>query len=138
MDRPAEAKFHFEITVREEDIDELDHANNLVYLKWSLKAAVAHSSHVGWTPERYRELGAGFVVRSHSIKYKRPARLGDCLTVVTWVDNMLRVSSLRKYEIRLGSRLLALAETNWAFVEFETQKLRPIPAEIVNSFVVSR
>ena len=130
------AIFQFDRTVQEAEIDELQHVNNLVYLKWAMDAAVAHSTHVGWSPERYRELGSGFIVRSHSIKYKRSAKLGDGITTKTWIYTMERVSSIRKYEIRrkLDNKLLATAETNWVFVDLATQALRSIPAELVEDF----
>lgn len=108
--------------VCEDDIDELQHVNNLQYLRWTLKAAVAHSSHVGWPPERYRELGAGWVVRSHKITYKVPALLGDEVEIRTWIADVEKISSLRKYEIARAAdgRFFALAETQWVFVDYRT------------------
>ena len=122
--------------VCEADIDELQHVNNLQYLRWTLKAAVAHSRHVGWPPERYRELGAGWIVRSHKITYKVPAVLGDEIEVKTWVSDFEKISSLRKYEITRATddRLLALAETQWVFVDYSRQKPFAVPAEVRLAF----
>lgn len=128
--------FRSERDVREDEIDEMQHVNNLVYLRWAMDAAVAHSTAVGWSPERYRQLGSGFIVRSHSIKYKRSATLGDRIATNTWIDTMEKVSSVRKYEIRRANddKLLALAETNWVFVDLATQALCRIPGELVDDF----
>ena len=136
MESTPASIFEFTTEVVETDIDELNHVSNLVYLKWTLKAAVAHSTAVGWTPHKYHQLGAGFIVRSHSIKYRRPAMLGDKILIQTWIAGFERVSSLRKYEIRdrESKQLLAQAETNWVYVDFADLSLRKIPAELQNAF----
>ena len=129
-------EFEWAYTVVDADIDEMGHANNLQYLRWTLKAATAHSKHVGWPSSRYRELGAGFIVRSHSIKYRIPALVGDQLVIRTWVADMQKVSSVRKYHIvRVADgRRLAEAETNWVYVDFSSGDLLKIPDEVSNSF----
>ncbi len=132
----ASTKYIEKWTVIDEDLDELDHVNNLQYLRWTLKVAASHSSHVGWPSSRYRQLGMGWVVRSHKITYKIPAKLNDAIEIRTWVESFDKVSSLRKYEILLESdgRVCAHAETRWVFVEFETLKLTPIPLAIRAAF----
>jgi acyl-CoA thioester hydrolase len=126
-------------TVCEEDLDELNHVNNLQYLRWTLKTASAHSKRVGWTPDRYREAGTTWIVRSHKITYKLPAQLGDEIEIRTWLEELDRVSALRKYEIvrKSDERLCAMAETRWVFVDLHTLKLMPIPDEVREAFVVS-
>ena len=122
--------------VCEEDLDELNHVNNLQYLRWTLKTASAHSKHVGWPSSRYRESGTGWIVRSHKITYKLPAQLGDEVTIRTWLEELDRVSALRKYEIVRSSdeRVFAFAETRWVFVNLKTLKLTPIPDEVRSAF----
>ncbi|MDT8320293.1 MAG: acyl-CoA thioesterase [Xanthomonadales bacterium] len=121
--------------VMPEEIDELGHAANYHYVRWLQDAAVAHSAAVGWPSERYRQLGAGWVVRSHQITYLKPALAGDQLQIRTWVANMKPVLSLRRYEIRNPrGDLLAKAETNWAFIRYETQKPQRIPPQVATSF----
>ncbi len=136
MDKSAGREFEFDTVVVEADIDEMNHVSNLVYLRWTLKAAVAHSSAVGWDSSRYRDFGAGFIVRSHAITYRRPALLGDPITIRTWIDGFERVSSLRKYDIRhrQSGDLLARAETNWVFVDLNDLSLRRIPDQLLRDF----
>ena len=120
------------------EIDDLGHANNVFYIAWMQTAAVAHSIALGWPGERYRQIGLGWVVRSHAIEYLQPAFAGDHLIVETWVATMKKVSSLRRYRItRHGDgQLLATAETNWAFVDLATGKPARIPPEVAAAFVV--
>ena len=83
--------FHYRHTVRKDEIDGLDHANNVCYVEWMQAAAVAHSAEHGWTGDRYRSLGIGWVARSHKIEYLQPALQDDRLVVETWVANMKKV-----------------------------------------------
>lgn len=125
-------------TVTEAEIDLQGHAGNEVYLKWMLAAAIGHSTVQGWSHERYRRQGAIWVVRSHHIEYLQPAFLGDEIVVRTWVADMKKITSLRKYRI-VRSRddaTLVVAETNWAYVDLNLRKPRRIPPELAESFTV--
>ena len=120
----------------DEDIDELDHVSNLVYLRWVLQAARAHSDAVGWDTAAYRDLGSIWVVRRHEIDYAQSARLGDEVALTTWVDSWKRVSSVRRTEIvrRADDRVLARAATTWAFVDLESARPTRIPPSVQGAF----
>ena len=129
--------FEYPLTVKAEDIDDLNHAGNFHYVKWMQQAAIAHSAANGWPQKKYAELGAGWVVRSHKIIYLKPALVGESIRIKTWVANMKSVTSLRHYEM-FNDRgdVLARAETDWAFVNYEKQKPVRIPQEVASSFDV--
>ena len=118
------------------DIDELEHVSNLVYLRWVLEVARAHSDAVGWDTAAYRELGAIWVVRRHEIDYARSARLGDEVALTTWVDSWKRVSCVRRTDVvrRADDRVLARAATTWAFVEIDSGRPTRIPEAVQNRF----
>ncbi len=125
-------------TVRNNEIDGLGHANNVAYVDWMQSAAVAHSTAQGWPNKAYRQLGLGWVVRSHAIEYHQPAFAGNRIVVQTWVATMTKVTSIRRYRILLreDDKLLATAETKWAFVDYATGQPARIPSEITQSFQV--
>ncbi len=127
--------FEFPYTVLGSDIDELNHAANYHYLRWMQNAAVAHSSANGWGSQKYLALGSGWVARSHSIVYLKPAYEGNALIIKTWVSAVKSATSLRHYEImHAGGEILAKAETSWAFIRFKTQKPTRIPHEVAKCF----
>lgn len=134
------ALFVHDLVVTAEDLDEMQHVNNLQYLRWTLRAASAHSRHVGWPSSRYRELGCGWLVRSHKITYKVSALLDDAIEVRTWIEDFEKVSSLRKYEIvrKKDGRTCANAETRWVFVDLSNQKLVAIPDDVRDAFLRGR
>lgn len=128
-------------TVVDTDLDGLGHANNVSYVKWMQSAALAHSAVQGWPVEAYAELGAGWVVRSHFIEYLSPALRGDTIVVRTWVADMKKVTSLRRFRMltmRADKQiLLARAETDWAFVDYQTTLPKRIPPSVINSFEIA-
>ncbi|MBN2581048.1 MAG: thioesterase family protein [Pirellulales bacterium] len=130
--------FEYPLTVGDGEIDEIGRANNVAYVAWMQAAALAHSAAQGWPAERYRQMGIGWVVRSHRINYLQPALAGDELLVETWVAALKKATSLRRYRIlrRRNRQLLAKAETDWAFVDYATGKPMRIPVEIARSFQV--
>ena len=132
------AIFEYSHTVTPDEIDELGHVNNIRYLNWMQRAALRHSDAQGWTTDDYRRLGLGWVVRSHHIKYLQPAFPGDAIIVRTWVSDLKKVTSLRRFEIRrpADDTLLAQASTNWAFINFQTRTLCRIPPEVSGAFEV--
>jgi acyl-CoA thioester hydrolase len=130
------AVFDHHHIVSNDEIDTLGHVNNLAYLKWMQEAAIAHASAQGWPQQRHLEIGAGWVVRSHAISYLRPAFVGEQVLVRTWVANFKKITSLRKYKIirPADDAVLAIAETNWAFIGYERRLPRRVPKEIIDSF----
>lgn len=124
--------------VRPEEIDELNHVNNIEYIRWMQTAAVRHSDLQGWTTADYRRIGMGWVVRSHFIEYLQPAYSGDEVLIRTWVCDMKKVTSARRFEIirQSDSKQLVQATTNWAFINFSTGTLSRIPAEVSQSFEI--
>lgn len=132
------AIFYFQHIVTGEEIDGQGHVNNLEYVKWMQRAAVEHSTAQGWSPERYRPIGAGWVVRSHHIEYLQPAFAGDAIVVQTSVADFKKIQSLRKYKIFRpdDNTVLTVAETNWVFVGAERRGPRRIPQELRDSFIV--
>jgi acyl-CoA thioester hydrolase len=119
-------------------IDALGHANNREYLRWMEDAAMAHSAAQGWPMARYLELGAAWVVRSHFVRYLRPAFAGDAVSVLTWVAGFERWTSRRRYLIQRDHdrRTLASAETDWAFVDLGTGRPRAIAPALRDAFEV--
>jgi acyl-CoA thioester hydrolase len=127
--------YRYELTVSKEAEDQNGHVNNVEYLRWMQDAAMKHSEAVGCT-RATNALGATWVIRTHKIEYLKPAFAGDQIAVITWVSNLRRVQSLRKYKIvRPADRvLLACGETDWVFVDAQKGTLRSIPKEVKSAF----
>jgi acyl-CoA thioester hydrolase len=127
-------------TVAPTDLDDLGHANNISYVKWMQSAALAHSAAQGWPAEAYAAHGFGWVVRTHFIEYLSPALLDERIVVRTWIADMKKVTSLRRFRILTRRQdedvVLATAETNWAFIDYKTGAPRRIPPDVSRAFEV--
>jgi acyl-CoA thioester hydrolase len=126
------------VEVRPEDIDELGHAGNLVYLRWVLEAALAHSTAVGLDQAAYLARREVWVVRSHEIHYLRPALSGERLAVETRVASMAAASSVRRTRILRASdgAELCRASTDWAFLDLARGRPCRIPEDIRSRFPI--
>ena len=128
------ARFTLPITAGDADIDELGHVSNLVYLRWVLDVAMAHSRSLGWDHAQYRELGAVFVVRRHEIDYLGQVTAHQALEAQTWVDSWKLASCIRKTELVRDGQVVARAATTWAMISFASGRPTKIPDELRAKF----
>jgi acyl-CoA thioester hydrolase len=121
------------------DIDDLDHVSNLVYVRWILEVALAHSDAVGWDGAAYRRLGAIWVVRRHEIDYLQSVVMGDRVAVTTWVEAVKGVSSIRRTSMRRQRDGVEVcrASSTWAFIDLATGKPRRIDEGVRNAFPIA-
>ena len=128
--------FRHHFTVPQDAIDGNGHVNNVVYVQWMQDVAILHSNRQGCTYEKYLALGSSWIVRSHHIEYFSPSFVGDDIEALTWISDMRRASSLRKYKfMRAGDQVvLAKAETRWVYIDIEKGRPVPIHEDIQNAF----
>lgn len=124
--------FDYSHTVAPDEIDAQGHVHNLRYLQWTLWAAGAHSRAGGWDSKQALEQQLGWVVRDHEITYRAAAMEGDAVIIRTWVAEIAKFASLRKYLIcrSADETILAKVETRWVYVDLSKPKVIAIPAEL--------
>lgn len=122
--------FYLPITVAPEDIDELNHVNNIVYLRYVQDAAIGHWKTVP------QEIASQIIwmARRHEIDYLKQAFLGEELVAKTWVDDFVGVKSIRHCEIVRGEEVLARSVTYWISLDAQTLRPKRITEEIVKQF----
>ena len=117
------------------DIDEQNHVNNTVYLRWVQDVAIAH-----WRSLASKEAqdAIGWVVLRHEIDYKIPAGLGDEIILRTWVGTASRLKFERFTEVRRKSdqQILASARTLWVPIDWKTGKPTRVSSDIRARFSV--
>jgi acyl-CoA thioester hydrolase len=121
--------FEIFVLVQPADIDQQNHVNNTVYLRWVQDVATAH-----WearAPAAARET-IGWVVLRHEIDYKTPAGLGDEIILRTWVGQATRVTFERFTEMhrRSDGEFLAKARTLWVPVNATSGRPMRVPTEV--------
>ena len=115
-------------------IDENGHVNNVTYVQWMQDIAVEHYTAIGGIEAQGPD--ATWVVREHKIEYLLPAFVNEEIEIRTWVENIRRVRSLRKYEFirKADGKTLVKGETDWVFLDVKTGSPRAVPEEVVKIF----
>ena len=128
--------FRYDLTVPSSAIDGNGHVNNLRYIEWMIEAAKRHAESKGATALA-QAAGGTWIVRSHHIEYLRPAFEDERVAILTWIHDLRRVSSKRRYRfVRLADgALLAQGETQWVFMT-TGGRLRSIPEDVASRFNV--
>lgn len=128
-------RFRFPITPSEADIDALGHVSNLVYLRWVLEAATAHSVAKGWGQAEYIALGNVWVVRRHELDYLAQVTTGQSLVAETWVETWKAASCVRRTELIREGQVVARAATTWAFMSLANGRPQRIPESLRETFL---
>lgn len=117
-------------------IDENGHVNNVAYVQWMQDIAVEHYASIGGIEAQGKD--ATWVIRGHRVEYFLPAFAGEEIEIHTWVENVRRVRSLRKYEFirKSDGRLLVKGETDWVFVDVKTGSPRAVPEGVMKVFAL--
>src|SRR5690606_3830175 len=74
-----------ELEVVANDIDELGHANNAVYVRWMERCAWSHSQSLGLDLAAYRQLDRAMAIVRHEVDYLAAAYQGERLRMGTWI-----------------------------------------------------
>ena len=108
------------------DIDVLNHVNNVVYVQWIQDISTKHWNDL---TKNSPDTNYVWVVIRHEIDYKKAALLGDELLFKTWVGETKGVQSIRHIEIYKKDVLLLKAQTTWCMLDAKTLR----PARITES-----
>ncbi len=124
--------FDFQHRVADDEIDAQQHVHNLRYLQWTLWAARDHAASWGWDAAGNLQRNIGWVVRSHEITYRAAALAGDELIIRTWISELGRVASRRRFAIcrPADKMVLARGETRWALVDLSVRQAITIPDSV--------
>jgi len=123
--------FNFSFEVSANELDHLNHVNNVVYLHWVLDAAQKHWDFL--SNDVINEAYVWVVLR-HEIDYVSFSKLGDKIQINTWVKSSVGVKSERIVEIQKEGKLIAKAKTIWCLLDKKTMKPVRIPSEIIKLF----
>lgn len=123
--------FSTPITVLPEDIDQMGHVNNVVYVRWAQEVAYQHW--VTKAPQALQEKYAWVVMR-HEIDYKSPAFLKDDLQGSTWVAEFSGARSIRFVQILRADKIMCEIKTTWCLLDAATLRPARVPLELASFF----
>jgi len=125
--------FEMIVPVVAAEIDEQNHVNNTVYLRWIQDVATAHWQALA---SRQSQETIGWIVLRHEIDYKAPATLDDEIVLRTWVGKASRLTFERFSEIRRKNddQLLAQARTLWCPINAQTGRPTRVSGDVRKQF----
>lgn len=134
MSAPA-AAFTLPVEIKPEDIDELGHVNNGVYLRWAQDVATAH-----WRANGDAEMVRDFVwvVTRHEIDYRLQLVHGDKIEAHTWVAPTPRGPLWTRFVAiwkEGAAKPAAEIKSDWCLLNARTRKIQRVPMSIVERFV---
>jgi len=139
----SNAIFEMTVPVLSTDIDEQNHVNNTVYLRWIQDVATAHWKSLA---SAQSQAAIGWIVLRHEIDYKMPAAAGDEILLRTWVGEASRLKFERFTEIRrkidppqggfavANMQLLSQARTLWVPIDIRTGKPTRVSSDVRTRF----
>ncbi len=119
------------IVVKEEDIDVLQHMNNLKYIKYLEQARLEWYEQLGVGFQTILDRGYGTVVRNLNISYIKEARLGDKLQIKTVPKSMGNSSFvMQQWMYNESGEVITEAEAVIVMIDFHKRKKAQIPADL--------
>jgi acyl-CoA thioester hydrolase len=128
-----ETAFTVRFTAVADDIDELGHVNNAVWVRWVQDTSTSH----WYARASEAEQAATFwVVVRHEIDYRRPLLEGESVTAFTWVAEEARGATFDRHIRFIGDdgTLHVSAKTTWAMLDRASGRPLRVRKELVERF----
>lgn len=127
------APFNLQWTAGPEDIDELGHVNNAVWVRWIQDVATGHWFAAARPQDRDAYV---WMVTRHEIDYRGNISAGETVTAETYIPAPPRGARFdRRVDFRnAAGKVVVSANTTWAMIEKATGRPRPIKPEIAEPF----
>ncbi len=126
--------FTLSITATPDDIDELGHVNNAVWVKWIQEIAVAH-----WHAVALPEHHAAYiwVITRHEIDYRGNVAAGETVTGETWVPDPPKGARFDRHVRFVGAdgKVKVEAVSTWALLDRATGRLARVRPELAAPFL---
>ena len=121
-------------TAQPDDIDELGHVNNAVWVQWIQDMATSHWQAVA-APEH---IAAYFwVVTRHEIDYRGNVGPGESVTANTWIESEPKGAQFdRRVDfVDAAGKVIVQANTTWAMIDKATGRLVRVRPEVSAPFM---
>ncbi len=132
MSHQSVRTYEYDVDVAADDIDEMGHVNNAVYLQWVQAAVLNH-----WYRLVPQEVVAArlWVALKHEISYRHPAFLNDHVVVRVVLEKLLGARAFYKTMINHGDDVLAEVESCWCCLDSVTRKPVRVARDIAARFL---
>lgn len=129
------AEFQTSFVAQPADIDELNHVNNAVWVRWVQELATAHWTAVAPQDALDRYI---WVVTRHEIDYRGNVGANENVTGRTWISEPPKGARFwRNFEfVNAAGKTMVSGKTNWAIIDRESQRPVRVPQELAALFLL--
>ncbi|MFN7092288.1 MAG: acyl-CoA thioesterase [Allorhizobium sp.] len=124
--------FQYHPRIVSDDIDEMAHVNNAVYLRWVQETVVAYWKSVAPTEAVAQYL---WVALKHEITYRLPIFLQDEIHALATATGMRGSRASFTTLIKRGEEVVAEIRSSWCSIDAETRRPVRLPIGIVHRFL---
>jgi acyl-CoA thioester hydrolase len=118
------------------DIDYAGHVNNAIYIQWVEKGRCEFLERVNFPIEFAVQSGFVPILAHTSISYKKPAKLGDLVSLELWLSELNKISHVLEFKfVDRDRKLLAEGHQKGAFLDPITQRPKQLSTEIRELFL---
>jgi len=125
-----------QLTVRYAETDMMGVVYHGSYIPWLEVGRTQLLKELGLPYRQLEESGFRLPVLEVALKYLRPARYDDLVTIVTRLNERPLLRIRLEYEVRRGEELLATGYSVHAFIDLQGRPVRP-PAAVVALFAAA-
>ncbi|MEY3608878.1 MAG: hypothetical protein RLZZ447_1666 [Verrucomicrobiota bacterium] len=125
-----------QLTVRYAETDMMGVVYHGSYIPWLEVGRTQLLKELGLPYRQLEESGFRLPVLEVALKYLRPARYDDVVTIVTRLNERPLLRIRLEYEVRRGEELLATGYSVHAFIDLQGRPVRP-PAAVVALFAAA-
>ncbi|KKK75153.1 hypothetical protein LCGC14_2876590 [marine sediment metagenome] len=132
--REGEIDFTLTFTAQPDDIDELGHVNNAVWVRWIQDLATSHWNAIA--PKAAIEQYI-WVVTRHEIDYRGNVGVGAEVTGQTWISEPPKGARFWRNVSFTGpdGKIKVAAKTNWAIIDQAKGRAVRVPSELAELFL---
>jgi acyl-CoA thioesterase FadM len=107
-------------------------------LKYLEQAAIGAATERGFGSAFHTERGSTWVIRRMTLLIGEPSRLGDTISITTWLSNLERVRGGREYRLahEATGEPVASALAEWVYLDRATLRPIPLPPELIATIKV--
>ena len=124
-----------EIVVKEQDIDELGHVNNIVYVAYLQDGRTHWFAEAGISYEDMAVRNLGTVILHLDVLYRKEARLGERLKIVTRSGKLGNTSFVfEQHILNESGELITEAKVTEVMFDLTERRSTPVVEEIARHF----
>lgn len=126
--------FIYKDLVKIPDVDQNTNLTERGLIRILQEAANLASSSYGYGLEHMKENKSTWILLNWRVKFLEQVKYNSEITVKTWAFFQRGLYSIRNFEIYVEDKLVAIADSKWVFVDYESHAIKKITPELMELY----